>query len=684
MNTYKNPIKRQGDFADPFVLRHNGRYYLYATNPDIRCWSSSDLINWKPEGPVIGPDEFPGLVPFAPEVVYSNGAFYMYTSPSGFGHYVLKSERPTGPFRKITGNVGHNIDGSVFIDEDDQWYFFWADDAGILCCKMDGPDAFGEPVNTGAYLHGWTEGPMVLKVDGLYYMTYTGNHYLSPGYRICAAVSEHPQGPYRECANNPTLVHTTGKNIGLGHSSTVLGPDLCTYYIVYHNLNPDQTRDLDLDVIEMRDGHVQVAGPSREEQVAPALPTERYDPAEPGFAEKWTITAGEWECKGEYAASKGNVFRCERQLLTAHPVIELNLLGRAPVYGVTLGGVVLEFSAAENELLLRTEKGGTLFRRALPDSYVHHALHRLILRCLGDTLQIELDHQKAVNVKMPPESPLILGLFAQGGSVGMGRCTVAEGCKKSEFCFAVPCQVRPADELLLNAPQAGEYWLSVQLNGPTEQAPSLTYSHGGQEHHAVLIRRSRDLLVYQLTLPQGMHRLSLDFHPQLCAPLWYSFHPRCEEPRFSARMSLPGPFGKTLADVPAACDCTVSLSFDQSPEGLDGGEIGLLFRASEEAKGGEGNDERLGINFFIGYCAALRDDLFVLTKHRYDSRELAHVSAKGCRKITVRAQMNDILICLDDQEHPALSFHDPDPILYGKAGIRAAGAALKGAVLQSE
>ena len=266
----------------------------------------------------------------------------------------------------------------------------------------------------------------------------------------------------------------------------------------------------------------------------------------------------------------------------------------------------------------------------------------------------------------------------------MGRCTVAEGCKKSEFCFAVPCQVRPADELLLNAPQAGEYWLSVQLNGPTEQAPSLTYSHGGQDHHAVLIRRSRDLLVYQLTLPQGMHRLSLDFHPQLCAPLWYSFHPRCEEPRFSARMSLPGPFGKTHADVPAACDCTVSLSFDQSPEGLDGGEIGLLFRASEEAKGGEGNDERLGINFFIGYCAALRDDLFVLTKHRYDSRELAHVSAKGCRKITVRAQMNDILICLDDQEHPALSFHDPDPILYGKAGIRAAGAALKGAVLQSE
>ena len=99
---YQNPIAKNGDFADPFALRWNGRYYLYCTNPDLRCWSSADLVHWRPEGPVIGPDVFPGLVPFAPEVVYSDGKFYLYTSPSGFGHYVLESERPTGPFRKIS------------------------------------------------------------------------------------------------------------------------------------------------------------------------------------------------------------------------------------------------------------------------------------------------------------------------------------------------------------------------------------------------------------------------------------------------------------------------------------------------------------------------------------------------------------------------------------------------------
>lgn len=79
MSNYQNPIKRHGDgdLADPFVLRYNGKYYLYCTNPLINCWSSYDLQHWQAEGPVIDENEFPGLVPFAPEVVYWNGFFYI-------------------------------------------------------------------------------------------------------------------------------------------------------------------------------------------------------------------------------------------------------------------------------------------------------------------------------------------------------------------------------------------------------------------------------------------------------------------------------------------------------------------------------------------------------------------------------------------------------------------------------
>ena len=146
MTTYQNPIQKHGDFADPFVLRFNGRYYLYCTNPGVRCWQSDDLLHWTFRGEVVPEDEFPGLVPFAPEVVYKNGWFYMYTSPHGLGHYVLRSDSPLGPFRKITPNIGHAIDFSIFIDDDGAWYAYWADDRGILGCRMTSPTEFGAPL----------------------------------------------------------------------------------------------------------------------------------------------------------------------------------------------------------------------------------------------------------------------------------------------------------------------------------------------------------------------------------------------------------------------------------------------------------------------------------------------------------------------------------------------------------
>lgn len=43
--TYQNPIAVDDDFADPFVLRYNGKYYLYSTTPEVFCWSSVDLID---------------------------------------------------------------------------------------------------------------------------------------------------------------------------------------------------------------------------------------------------------------------------------------------------------------------------------------------------------------------------------------------------------------------------------------------------------------------------------------------------------------------------------------------------------------------------------------------------------------------------------------------------------------
>ena len=132
---YINPVNLpvaggSNEAADPFVYRFNGKYYLYMTTggEKVRCYVSNDLLHW--EASSNGPS--PGIcyegttgnkignIPYAPEVIYYDGYFYMVTSPHGDGHYILKSESPEGPFQDITGNFGKSIDGSFFIDEDEQ------------------------------------------------------------------------------------------------------------------------------------------------------------------------------------------------------------------------------------------------------------------------------------------------------------------------------------------------------------------------------------------------------------------------------------------------------------------------------------------------------------------------------------------------------------------------------------
>lgn len=52
--TYKNPLPVQ--FGDPYVLQTNGLYYMYGTGggaeKGFAAYSSTDLVNWKPEGQV--------------------------------------------------------------------------------------------------------------------------------------------------------------------------------------------------------------------------------------------------------------------------------------------------------------------------------------------------------------------------------------------------------------------------------------------------------------------------------------------------------------------------------------------------------------------------------------------------------------------------------------------------------
>ncbi|MDR0505779.1 MAG: family 43 glycosylhydrolase [Dysgonamonadaceae bacterium] len=302
--TWTNPLTLSGELVphgigDPYILKYKGVYYLYASNDTeqaLRCWTSKNLINWSDA--VICSTDPTIVVAYAPEVIYWNGTFYMYTSPWGNGHYVLTSTSPTGPFTVATGNLGKVIDGSVFIDDDGKMYFYHADGAGIFGCPMPTPTSIGTDVNLGAQMNGqWTEGPCVFKRNDLYYLLYTGNHVLSQGYRIDYATNTtNPIGKYTpQAAQNPVLIKSEGAFSGVGHGTAFIGPDLDTYYFTYHNL--DKTgggqpyRKYNFDRIAWNGDKMSILGPTNWAQQAPQLAvTDYFDRNEIG--EKWIMPSG--------------------------------------------------------------------------------------------------------------------------------------------------------------------------------------------------------------------------------------------------------------------------------------------------------------------------------------------------------------------------------------------------------
>lgn len=270
------------DIGDPFVFRFDGKYYLYTSlNGDkkktgkIPCWSSENLVDWQWEGwaydPKSSSESSETYIAFAPEVVYYKGWFYMCESRRGQGHYFFRSDKPQGPYTKISENLGMGIDGSFHLAADGKLYFLSAENvyANRVCWfEIDFIEENGEPkvvvdptayhIIDDAYESGWTEGPGVFARNGYEYLTYAANHVDAPQYRVAYSYAknaivfgdaENLNSPW----DNVTLVSTgidnpavpgyaskTGNTAvtdyrGLGHSSNVVGPNLDSIYTAYHN-----------------------------------------------------------------------------------------------------------------------------------------------------------------------------------------------------------------------------------------------------------------------------------------------------------------------------------------------------------------------------------------------------------------------------------------------------------------
>lgn len=117
---------------DPFVLLHDGLYYMYGTGAaqglGYGCYVSPDLENWSgPYNVFTAPAGFDGVQHFwAPECHEYNGQFYLFAtyfaqSTQHRGVAIFRADSPLGPFEQISN--GHitphdtdSIDGTLFVE----------------------------------------------------------------------------------------------------------------------------------------------------------------------------------------------------------------------------------------------------------------------------------------------------------------------------------------------------------------------------------------------------------------------------------------------------------------------------------------------------------------------------------------------------------------------------------------
>jgi arabinan endo-1,5-alpha-L-arabinosidase len=88
------PQDRPRPVHDPStIIKHNGRYYFFATGRGVVSWHSRDLVTWEAGPPVFAesPKWVADVVPghrgsfWAPDVIFHDGRFLLYYSVSAFG-----------------------------------------------------------------------------------------------------------------------------------------------------------------------------------------------------------------------------------------------------------------------------------------------------------------------------------------------------------------------------------------------------------------------------------------------------------------------------------------------------------------------------------------------------------------------------------------------------------------------
>lgn len=235
-DTITETILKKIGIADPYILLYDGVYYAYGTantKLGFPVYTSENLKIWEYKGYALSVEDTHHQSLFwAPEVYYIDNHFVMFYAANR-ELFIAESDSPLGPFKQKSDSRmvnSYGIDPSLFIDDDGVRYLNYTVYKEIYLgeltedmlrikegtnkrCIYPNPRQEWENKDRGD-----NEGSMIMKHNGYYYLTYSGNFYESQYYGVGLAVATNIRGPWKKVDYNP-LLQLPNNLVGTGHHS---------------------------------------------------------------------------------------------------------------------------------------------------------------------------------------------------------------------------------------------------------------------------------------------------------------------------------------------------------------------------------------------------------------------------------------------------------------------------------
>lgn len=553
------------------------------------------------------------------------------------------------------------------------------------------------------------------------YLTFTGNHYLSTGYRIAwASRKGDALGRYTQPKDHTLMINSVFKDsfTGLGHSANFYGPDLDSIYTSYHSHAPEQirhelTRWYCVDRLLTNGGWLYTTGPSDTAMPVPNQPDVKGNVQ--GDLRDFAETAEGFFA--EVNASSRFTQECNFILNGGEMVWRMGTREGQPAL-ITTDGKKLCF----------TVNGKTIAKANVPALGKAGRIHTLRVECTEDILYVYIDTMRLLTVKKPAVTADTIGAKKQDGAAYSFMAHTAKALGDSDLTavktipgrFAAVHAVNGAmfetvegSELEAQAALLGAATYNVRVAAEgnycfdmtvraKDAGKTLTFQLNGEPLAVITIPTAPEAAEWftftsdAIHLPAGNHALSIAGDNVAVLSVSTFLHEEMEEKTWALDKNKRdgiitlGTFaakngamtigtGKNSFALIGGQGCTdyeMRVTFDMPKQG--GGFSGFLMHATHASIHQDQVAEAC-----YGYGVAITNTGLTIRRMNYGhAMDATKVKIDGWKNLeqatlTLRMQDNVLTVFVDDEQEPVAVIHDAVPFTHGMCGLYSTGKELR-------